>query len=130
MLISSYEPSIISLIETWLTPSTDDAEISLNNCTVFRANRVQTRGGVALNIRFSLKPVRLQLDIDASPCIETICCSINIFPSQTTLLLETPTQLPQAINLSSERFDVRPLPQENVLSLFTLPMRTGQGVQR
>ncbi len=36
--------------------------------------------------------------------------------------------LPQTIHLSSKQFDVRPLPQENVLSLVTLmlPMLTGQ----
>ncbi len=53
-------------METWLLPSVDDAEISPNNFTVFRADRVQTHlgGGIALYIKFSLKPVRLQVDID------------------------------------------------------------------
>ncbi len=72
--MSSNEPTTIALTETWLTPSVDDAEISLNNFTVFRADRVQTRrgDGVAGYIKSSLKPVHLQLDIDASPCIEMI----------------------------------------------------------
>ncbi len=67
--MSSNEPSIITLTETWLTPSVDDAEMFLNNVTVFRSDRAQTRrgGGVALYIKSNLKPVRLQLDIGASP---------------------------------------------------------------
>ncbi len=53
-------------METWLLPSVDDVEISPNNFTVFRAGHVQTHlcGGIALYIKFSLKPVRLQVDID------------------------------------------------------------------
>ncbi len=54
--MSSNESLIIALTETWLTPSVVDAEISLNNFTVFRADRVETRrgGGVALYIKFPL----------------------------------------------------------------------------
>ncbi len=44
----------------------DDAEISLNN--------------------FTLMTVRLQLDIEATPCIDMICCRLGTFPSQTTIL--------------------------------------------
>ncbi len=57
--------------------------MSSHTFTVFRANRVQTRrgggGGVALYIKSSLKPVRPQSDIEASPCIEMIYCRIIIF---------------------------------------------------
>ncbi len=37
-------------------------------------------------IKSPLKPVRIQLDIDASPCVEMICCWISTFPSQTSTL--------------------------------------------
>ncbi len=63
--MSSTEPSIIAVNQF-----VDDAEISLNNFTVFRADRVQTRrggGGVAFYIKSSLKPVRLQLGMEAPP---------------------------------------------------------------
>ncbi len=74
LLMSSNEPSIIAMTETWLTPYVNDAETSLNNFTVFRSDRVNThRGGggdVALYIKSSL-----QLDIEASH-----------FRSQTTIL--------------------------------------------
>ncbi len=39
-LICSSVPSIVYLMETWLTPSVDDTEIALNNLTVFRVDRV------------------------------------------------------------------------------------------
>ncbi len=85
--MSSKEPSTITLTEICLIPSFDDAEIPVNNLTIFRADRVQTHrgGGVVLYIKFSLKPVRLQLDIEVSPCIE-LCCRISTFPPQTTIL--------------------------------------------
>ncbi len=57
--MSSTEPSIIAVNQF-----VDDAEISLNKFTVFRAARVQTLrggGGVAFYIKSSLKPFRLQL---------------------------------------------------------------------
>ncbi len=62
--------------------------MSSHTFTVFRTERVQTRrgGGVALYIKSSLMPVRPQLDMEASPCIEMICCRISTFPSQTTIL--------------------------------------------
>ncbi len=44
LLISSNEPSIINLTETWLTPSVDDVEIFLSKLTVFRADRVVVVG--------------------------------------------------------------------------------------
>ncbi len=73
----------------WLTPSVDDAEISLRNFTVFRADRVQTRrggGGVAFYIKSSLKPVRLQLGMEAPPPgIETIWGGSSSFRSHPTL---------------------------------------------
>ncbi len=77
---------MIALTVTWHTPSIDDAEISFNNFTV--PDRVQTRhdGGAALYIESSLMPVRLQLDIEASPCIAMISCRVSSFPSQTTVL--------------------------------------------
>ncbi len=87
--LSSNEPSIITLTETWLTPSVGDAEIYLNHFTALRADHGQTRrscGGVALYIKSSRKPVRLQLDIEASPCIEMIYCMVSTFPTQTTIL--------------------------------------------
>ncbi len=43
-----------------------------------------------------------------------ICRSTLTFPSQ------TPTELNQTINLSSDQFDVDPLLQENILSMVTL----------
>ncbi len=42
----SNELSIIASTETWLTARVDDAEVSLNNSSAFRADRVETsRGG-------------------------------------------------------------------------------------
>ncbi len=68
-------------METWLLPSVDDVEISPNNFTVFRTDRVQTHrgGGIALYIKSSLKPVRLRVDIEVSPCVEMICYRISTF---------------------------------------------------
>ncbi len=57
-------------------------DIVESNATVFFTTAVV----VVVYIKSSLKPVRIQLDIDASPCVEMICCWISTFPSQTSTL--------------------------------------------
>ncbi len=67
-------------------------------------------------IKSSLKPVRLQFDIKAYPCIEMI-----FLPKPPYLLCtEPPTLFPQTIYFSSRQFDMLPLHLENVLSLVPL----------
>ncbi len=79
----------------------DDAEISLTN--------------------FALKAVRVQLDIEASPCIEMIFCRPGTFQSQATMFLLTkaPILVSQLIFLPSKQIDMFPLCLENVFSLVT-----------
>ncbi len=76
----------------------------------------------ALYIKSSLKPFGLK--IEAFPCIELIYCRISTY----LLFTEAPTLLSQTIYLSSNQFDVLPLPKANVLSLVALmpPLLTGQ----
>ena len=51
---------VVSLNETWLNDTVDDAELALPGFTIFRNDRTTAgRGGVALYVRNELQPVLL-----------------------------------------------------------------------
>lgn len=49
------KPSIITISETWLSTNISDSDISLNNYTLYRADRGSRGGGVATYVSSNLQ---------------------------------------------------------------------------
>ena len=77
LIISVYNPDIICICETWLTPDILDSDISLPNYFLFRKDRLLKMGGmVAIYAKVCLSPLITSLPASFSPT-EFILISIN-----------------------------------------------------
>ena len=86
-LITSTQPDVIALTESWLTLDIEDSEVKLNGYTLFRSDRSSCRsgGGVVLYCHSSLRPMLLKSTRDTNCTEEFLSCRIRHCQGQATI---------------------------------------------
>ena len=71
--MSSHNPSVLGLTETWLHPGVDSSELHMPGYTLFRSDRIGSpHGGAALYIANDLNPSLTLCQADADGKFELI----------------------------------------------------------
>ena len=80
-LVHEFQPNIIALTETWLTPSIMDSEICLQGYDCLRSDRhARTGGGVILYYQKNLNVTLVDAVQNTAGTEEFLCCSVRYGP--------------------------------------------------
>ena len=87
MGVDTFGPDIIALTESWLTPDVCDSECTLENYTLFRADRVSgtVGGGVMLYCRSYLNPILISAVANMDGSEEFLCCRVKLKEGSTLI---------------------------------------------
>lgn len=69
-LIATFQPDIISLVETWIKPN---CKLILNNYNIICSNREDGKGGVALCIKNSIQYTQIKINITNMNNLQFLC---------------------------------------------------------